>query len=57
MKAKYATTCAVCSVRIQPGEEIAPAGGGRSAGWAHAALQAGVVRRTAAESGRQPARR
>ena len=36
MKAKYATTCAVCSAKIQPGEEIASAGGGRSAGWAHA---------------------
>jgi ribonuclease HI len=42
MKAKYATTCAVCGVRIQPGEEIAPAGGGRSAGWAHTACKPGL---------------
>ncbi len=31
MTAKYATTCGVCSSRIQPGEEIARAG----SGWAH----------------------
>ena len=42
MKAKYATTCAVCAVRIQPGEEIASAGGGRSAGWAHAECKPGL---------------
>jgi ribonuclease HI len=33
MTAKYATTCGVCSSRIQPGEEIARAG----SGWGHAA--------------------
>jgi ribonuclease HI len=33
MTAKYATTCSVCSVRIQPGEEIARAG----SGWGHTA--------------------
>lgn len=31
MTAKYATTCAVCASRIQPGAEIAKSG----AGWAH----------------------
>jgi ribonuclease HI len=33
MTAKYATTCAVCSSRIQPGEEIARSG----KGWGHTA--------------------
>lgn len=42
MKAKFATLCAVCSIRIQPGEEISPAGSGRSAGWAHAACNPGL---------------
>jgi ribonuclease HI len=43
MTAKYATTCGVCSSRIQPGEEIAKAG----ETWAHAAC--------AAEQPQQPA--
>jgi len=42
VKAKYATTCAVCAGRIQPGEEIASAGGGRPAGWAHTACKPGL---------------
>jgi ribonuclease HI len=33
MTAKYATTCGVCSSRIQPGEEIGKSG----SGWAHVA--------------------
>ena len=43
MTAKYATTCGVCSSRIQPGEEIARSG----ESWAHAAC--------AADSPQQPA--
>ncbi|MCO1658466.1 ribonuclease H family protein [Pseudonocardia humida] len=43
MTAKYATTCGVCSSRIQPGEEIARSG----QTWAHTAC--------AAESPQQPA--
>jgi ribonuclease HI len=43
MTAKYATTCGVCSSRIQPGEEIARSG----ETWAHVAC--------AAESPQQPA--
>src|SRR3954463_4432885 len=43
MTAKYATTCGVCSSRIQPGEEIARSG----ETWAHVAC--------AAESPPQPA--
>ena len=43
MTAKYATTCGVCSSRIQPGEEIARSG----ENWAHAAC--------AADSPTQPA--
>ena len=43
MTAKYATTCGVCSSRIQPGEEIARSG----PTWAHTAC--------AADSAEQPA--
>ena len=55
MIAKYATTCAVCSVRIQPGEEIAAAGSGRAAGWAHEACKPGLF--DAPDGGGSPARR
>jgi ribonuclease HI len=39
MTAKYATSCAVCASRIQPGEEIAKSGSG---GWGHVACAAGA---------------
>lgn len=38
MTAKYATTCGVCSSRVQPGEEIARAG----STWAHVACADGA---------------
>jgi ribonuclease HI len=44
MTAKYATTCGVCSSRIQPGEEIARAG----EVWAHAACAADQPKQPAA---------
>lgn len=58
MTAKYATACAVCSIRIQPGEEIARAG----SGWGHTACAGSAdspaipaKKATAAKTGR-PAR-
>jgi ribonuclease HI len=38
MTAKYATSCAVCASRIQPGEEIAKS----PSGWGHVACAAGA---------------
>lgn len=57
MTAKYATTCSVCSRRIQPGEEIARAGDG----WAHTACAdsaepAGPARKPAARTAARSAR-
>jgi len=46
MTAKYATTCGVCSSRIQPGEEIARAG----EIWAHVACAGGAAGGSAAGS-------
>jgi ribonuclease HI len=51
MTAKYATTCAVCTSRIQPGEEIAKSG----AGWAHEAC-AGAPSKASERSAARPAR-
>lgn len=50
MTAKYATTCGVCSSRIQPGEEIAKSG----ENWAHAACAADSPAQPAA-SAKKPA--
>jgi ribonuclease HI len=47
MTAKYATTCGVCSSRIQPGEEIARSG----QSWAHTACAAGSAEQPAASTG------
>jgi ribonuclease HI len=44
MTAKYATTCGVCSSRIQPGEEIAKSG----ETWGHAACAADAPKQPAA---------
>ena len=46
MTAKYATTCGVCSSRIQPGEEIARSG----QSWAHTACAAGSAEQPAAST-------
>ena len=50
MTAKYATTCGVCSSPVQPGEEIAKAGGR----WGHAAC-ASSAPATAATTAARPA--
>lgn len=54
MTAKYATSCGVCSVRIQPGEEIARAG----SSWGHVACagEAPQPAATRARGGTRPAK-
>ncbi|NMH98692.1 ribonuclease H family protein [Pseudonocardia acidicola] len=52
MTAKYATTCGVCSSRIQPGEEIARAG----STWAHLACAGSAAASTAATAAAPRAR-
>ena len=52
MTAKYATTCSVCSSRIQPGEEIARAGDG----WGHTACAGAGAPAPARKKAARPAR-
>jgi ribonuclease HI len=55
MTAKYATSCGVCSARVQPGEEIARSG----SSWAHAACAGDgpqPAAKAAPSSSKRPAR-
>ena len=42
LTAKFATTCGLCGGPIQPGEEIADAGGARHRRWAHVSCPPGL---------------
>ena len=43
LTARYATTCARCSARIQPGEEISDTGGSAPKRWAHVTCPQGSL--------------